>query len=319
MSDTIDSRILTFADDTKIVSPIQTVHDTINLQANLDKIIKWSDTNNMKLNDKKFELICNKLSPDNCHLKLFKELPFHDKFCCYKASNDIAILPSAHVRDLGVLVDTQLSWNTHITHIAVKARQITGWILNVFHSRDKLPMLTLFNSLVRSKLEYCSVIWNPYLTKDINSIENIQRSFTSRIKGMQLFNYWERLVKLNIMSLQRRREKHLIIHLWKIKNNIYPNSIDITFKLNNRSQAIKAVIKPLPKIKGKILTIYDESFAVKSAKLWNILPSRLTHIDNIKTFTAALNIFLSTIPDKPPIPGYPYTCNNSLTEISQLL
>ena len=90
-------------------------------------------------------------------------------------------------------------------------------------------------------------MWHPYLVKDIVAIEQVQRTFTSRINGMRDINYWDRLKKLKIRSLQRRREKSIIMHVWKIKYNIFPNSIGMIFKLHKRSNAVKAVLKPLPR------------------------------------------------------------------------
>ena len=173
-------------------------------------------------------------------------------------------------------------------------------------------MMTLFNALVRSKLEYCSEIWSPYKMKDINKVEQVQRSFTSQIKGLDNLNYWERLKELGILSLQRRREQNIILHLWKIKYGINPNSINIEFKEHTRSSAIRALIKPLPKIKGKLLTQYDESFVVRSARLWNVLPPKLTRVSTFDVFKSGLKEFLFKIPDEPPIPGYYHTSDNSL-------
>ena len=196
----------------------------------------------------------------------------------------------------------------------MKAKQICGWILSVFFSRDKKTMLTLFNSLVRSKLEYCCSIWNPHLIKDINQIEQVQRSFTFRIKNMQDLDYWDRLKSLNIMSLQRRREFNILLHLWKIGNGQYPNSIDLEFKHKLRSNAIEAIVKPLPKVKGRVLTTYDESFTVRGARLWNTLPAPLTHISSFSLFKSALLNHLKTIPDRPPLPGYSCQSSNSLLD-----
>ena len=174
--------------------------------------------------------------------------------------------------------------------------------------------MTLFNALVRSKLEYCAEVWNPRLSKDIIAIEKVQRTFTSKISGLKDCNYWGRLSKLQIMSLQRRREKLIIIHVWKIKNNFFPNSINLDFKLLKRSNAIKAVLKPLSKIRGRVLSLYEESFIINASKLWNILPAELSQITSLATFVTKLKEFLIKIPDTPPLPGYPYTNNNSLTQ-----
>ena len=116
------------------------------------------------------------------------------------------------------------------------------------------------------------------------------------------------------MSLQRRREKLIITHVWKVKQNIYPNSVNINFKLYKRTNSIKAVLKPLSNIKGRLLTAYEESFIIKACKLWNTLPGRLTHIDSLGSFKTELNKYMVKIPDRPPLPGYPYLNNNSLTE-----
>ena len=175
--------VLTFADDTKITSEIRSESDVVNLQENLNAVIDWSQDNNMELNRNKFELLCHNLNPENSHQKLLRELPFPCH--TFYTASDVLISPSRYVRDLGVLVDCKLNWTDHLNNITLKAKQLCGWILSVFFSRDKYTMLTLFKSLVRSKLEYCSSIWNPYLIKDINKIESIQRSFTHKIKNMQ--------------------------------------------------------------------------------------------------------------------------------------
>ena len=55
-----------------------------------------------------------------------------------------------------------------------------------------------------------------YLTKHVNMIEKTQRSFTRYISGMQGLSYPERLSVLKLYSLQHRRERYIIIYVWKI-------------------------------------------------------------------------------------------------------
>ena len=59
-------------------------------------------------------------------------------------------------RDLGVITDHLLRWNA-------KANRMLGLIKRTCKGLNDLKTLrTLYCSLVRSNLEYCSVVWSPY-------------------------------------------------------------------------------------------------------------------------------------------------------------
>lgn len=61
----------------------------------------------------------------------------------------------------------------HLTpHKKIRFNSRIHWTLFTLPSKLKE---TAFISLIRSILDYSSVAWNPYLTGDINKIENIQR------------------------------------------------------------------------------------------------------------------------------------------------
>ena len=120
------------------------------------------------------------------------------------------------VRDLGVFLTDDAKWETHIATISTEAKRIAGWALGVFRDRSKRTMLTLFKALIRPKLEYCSALWSPTMIGDIAKLEGVQRFYTRRIEECSGMDYWERLKYLRIQSLQRRRERFMIIHLWKV-------------------------------------------------------------------------------------------------------
>ena len=58
-------------------------------------------------------------------------------------------------------------------------------------------MMTLFKSLVISRLDYGSQLWSPHLVKHIDQLEKIQRSFTKHITGLHSLEYREHLVDVN--------------------------------------------------------------------------------------------------------------------------
>ena len=177
-------------------------------------------------------------------------------------------------------------------------------------------MMFLYKTYVRSNLEYCCPLWNPSGPNSIVSIqliEGIQRTFTSKINSMQDFNYWERLKALNLMSLQRRRERYIIIYMWKILTSKVPNDLQIQFYSTQRS-AIKAVVPHIPAQRSNT-SLFDKSFSVLGPKLWNILPKDCTLImHSLEKFKHELGVFISKFPDLPPTSGYFSPNSNSLLD-----
>ena len=76
------------------------------IQDDLYKILDWSRRNNMKLHEQKFELL-NHLHSKN---SVLPELPFHNETLSYKVSSEIVLDPVKKVRDLGVMVSSDLTW-----------------------------------------------------------------------------------------------------------------------------------------------------------------------------------------------------------------
>ena len=305
-----ESRNGSFADDTRLSHAIQFATDTSTLQTDLDNVVKWSKENNMKLHEDKFELLCYRTNSS----KLLRELPFPDEFCQYVTPGGFTLSPKHVVKDLGVHLEDNLSWSHNINSMRSSANKMAAWVLGVFKDRSKLTMMHLYKSLIRFHLEYCCPVWDPTRIQDIQSIEDVQRNFTARIAGLGSMDYHSRLKALHLQSLQRRRERYSIIHVWKIINNLAPNDINIQFNRNPRL-GIKVVIPPIRRnVPQSTQTLFDNSFRVKAARLWNTLPSGINTIDELDTFKVALGKFLERIPDYPPITGYTTVNSNSMLD-----
>ena len=138
------------------------------------------------------------------------------------------ISPPGNVLDLGIYMSGGFAFNYHISSLSKKCANLSGWILGTFYTRDCIIMLTLFKSIVLSRLDYGSQLWSPFLIKHKTQLEKTQRSFTKHITGMNDMPYHERLKSLGLCSLQRRREMYCIIYIWKILEG-FSNSITSTF------------------------------------------------------------------------------------------
>ena len=66
-------------------------------------------------------------------------------------------------------------------------------------------MLQLYRTLVRPHLEYGVPFWSPHCQKDVEVLERVQKRFTRMLPGMEGISYEERLEKLGLFSLERRK------------------------------------------------------------------------------------------------------------------
>jgi len=306
-----DSNASSFADDTRISRQIQYTKDTEILQSDLDNVITWSKCNNMELHEKKFEFLSYRL-PSN--VKNGDILPFQHNVTSYTTPSGVIIERKTVVRDLGVNLSDGFSWTPHINKMVDGARRMAAWTLGVFKDRSKPVMLQLYKSLIRSKLEYCCPLWDPSLVQDIQMIEDVQRYFTKRITGMSDLSYWERISALQLQSLQRRRERYIIIHTWKTIAGYVPNDINMEF-VENRRFGTQVVVPTMTKTaSSRAKTFYDRSFGVKAAQLWNLLPAETKTFESLDRFKISLSTFLKKVPDRPPTTGYSTANHNSLLD-----
>jgi len=54
---------------------------------------------------------------------------------------------------------------------------------------------------------YCVPIWSPHYQKDIELVEGVQRRATKLIDDVKNLHYEERIKKLNLMTLEKRRHR----------------------------------------------------------------------------------------------------------------
>ena len=297
----IDQNIATaflssFADDTRVGGKISCFHDTDLLQKDLNSVYDWTTENNMELHGDKFELLRYGLDPD---LKADT---------LYKSNTGLIIKEEEQVRDLGVTMHRSGSFSPQIQKLVTERKKQCGWILRTFNTREALPMLTLWKSLVMSHLEYCSQLWCPLKKGEIQALEMVQRTFIRKITGMNELSYWEQLKKLNLYSLERRRERYRIIYIWKVLEQRVPNigNDRVKSKIHPRRGRECFPLIVNQRSDKKIQSLIYSSLPVHGQQLFNCLPKELRNMTkcDIDVFKGELDRYLRTVPDEPLIRGY---------------
>ena len=230
----------------------------------------------------------------------------------YTSQNGNPIGTKTETRDLGIIMKNDATFKEHIATVAKKGKRQAGWALRTFESRNIHLMLTLLKTLIQPLLEYGCEIWNPHLQVDITKLESIQRNFTSKIEGMEEMNYWERLHALKLNSLERRRERYMIIYTWKILNGLAPN-IEGRNKIMAEDRLRRGLVCKDPFLHPRdtrFRTLKENSFVVKGPRLFNKLPNEIREGClgiSLDAFKNKVDTFLATIPDKPKLPGAEYS------------
>ncbi|XP_053398165.1 uncharacterized protein LOC128556626 [Mercenaria mercenaria] len=157
----VKSTVRLSADDCLLYRKIESIQDQIQIQEDLKALEIWAKKWGMRFNASKCYIMSIHRSK--------KPFTFN-----YSLDNHIL----EHVKEnpyLGITISDNLKWATHINKICNRANSTLGFIRRNLKNCNKQFKETAYISLVRSVLDYSSTVWDPYLSKDITRIENIQR------------------------------------------------------------------------------------------------------------------------------------------------
>ena len=174
------------------------------MQEDLNRIYQWAGKNVMKFNERKFEqMTWGKIK--DIEVETYKTL----------SGEEIDIKDK--VKHWGIITSSDLRFWEHINEVVTSCKIKQGNILRNFSTRKREPMMKLFKSHMRSKAEYCCIVWSPSHKNDISRLERIQKGYTKRIEGMEGKNYHQRLKCLkSVVCYVQRHLRNIALFTWKV-------------------------------------------------------------------------------------------------------
>ena len=113
---------------------------------------------------------------------------------------------------------------------------------------------------------------------------------------------------MRIYSLERRRERYLIIYVWKVVQGLAPNllgedSVELAEYSQRRGRFCR--IPPLNwRASASVRTLKENSFCVYGPKLFNVMPRCIRDFHgSLPTFKRKLDDHLTAVSDDPMIAG----------------
>ena len=129
------SKSNSFADDTKLLSFVQGVNDTISFQDDIDSIYNWAKIeSNMVFNSEKFQLVRYGLNE-----QLKQSTKYLDS-----AGSEIVAVDTA--KDLGVLMSSSGTFDIHTRKTIQTCNFVISQILRTFTNRSTTTMLTPYTN-----------------------------------------------------------------------------------------------------------------------------------------------------------------------------
>ena len=91
------------------------------------------------------------------------------------------------------MLSRDMKWEDQTEKAVNVAKAIIAQLRNSFTYFDPELVRLLYVSLIRPHLEYAVPVWNPYLRKDIEKLENVQHKASRLCPGISKKGYEERL------------------------------------------------------------------------------------------------------------------------------
>ena len=270
----LTSNLVKFADDTKISGKGNTEKNCAALQRDLDILLEWSRRWGLDFNISKCKVL--QVGSNNAnHVYTLGGRPLER---------------TRQEKDLGVIVSSDLKNHSQCAEQCKKANRILGFISRNFEYKSKDIILPLYKSLVRPQLEYAVQFWSPYLNKDIELLERVQRRATKMIPNLRNMPYEERLRMLRLPKLESRRLRGEMIEVFKILKGFEKVDSRQFFHLSEvgitRNNGLKIQVKRFR------TNIAKNFFTYKVVNHWNRLPQEVVNAPSINSFKNRLDKYM---------------------------
>ena len=281
-------KVSAYADDTQIIITSNCEQDLIKkVEDCIARAQLWYASNSLKINPTKTEVL------------IFGRKRKHKdalKFSVTEGNNTSYIESVRKMKILGVHIDDDLSWESHVKSVKAKTYNI---IRNLARTTSVLPLKSkrqLYDALVTPHFSYCDTVWgglSKRATADLQKAGNFAAK--SMLGQRKRASATEALNKLNMMPLEEKRRVHMGVFVHKLKHNIgptklverYNNMVNSGHKHHTRFKA-----------RGDMMALshnssrFEKSTLMRAAQVWNGIPCHIRNLEGSSNFKRKYQAYL---------------------------
>ena len=190
---------------------------------------------------------------------------------------------------LGILFDTQLSFNAHVLNLCNKASFQLLTLKRLANYMDVRTKLTILQSFVRSNFTYCCHIWyfcSPTLRE---KVERIQYRGLRYVYCDYESPYTALLERSGLQSIDLLIQKTILVEIFKCLHKIGAKYLANLFSFGNNSTRSNNVDLVVPRVKSTTYGLH--SLRYHGTYLWSHMPYAAKTAKTIEDFKTALQDF----------------------------
>ncbi len=235
----------------------------------------WLEANYLKLNSDKTEVIL--IGSKAVVSKLSGQLMDLD--------GDL-IMPSTKVRNLGVLIDSTLSFNDHIGKVVKTAFFHLRNIARIRSSLSQQDVETVTHAFVTSQLDYCNSLLYGLSVNNIKRLQYVQNSAARLITHTRKNDHITPIFyHLHWLPVSLRINYKILILTYKALHNLGPTYLsDLLLPYvpvrSLRSSSEGLLVTPM----FRLVTVGARAFSVVAPRLWNALPQNICQASSLLAF-----------------------------------
>ena len=186
-----------------------------------------------------------------------------------------------HVKYLGVLLDSNLSWKFHINIVALKVSRTVGVVARLRHFVPHTTLLNIYQSLIRPYLTYGLVAWGQAAKTHLQKILVLHKRVLwlmyfsePRAHAVPLF------ISSKILPLRMLYAERVSSIMFDLSYmNVLCNICDSFTKANSKQKhETRFSSSGNYSVQTSRLNLNEDSFSRFGAKLWNAIPNEFRQL-----------------------------------------
>jgi hypothetical protein len=261
--------LFNYADDNTLFFTSETLNELVNvLTHEAELAVNWYELNGMQANAEKFQFIVS-------HRICKQDVSLNINKCVIKSENSVKLL--------GVTIDKDLSFDSHVQYLCKKAGKhlsILRRFSSILSTKNKL---SIFYSFIKSQFQYCPVVWHFCKKGKLDLLEKIQERALRFVFNDTMSSYNQLLSRANRCTLYKDRLRYMAMEVYKSLNGLNPAYLHdcVKFKFCHYAFRDNYIVNQ-PRVNTVNYGLH--SFRYHGAKIWNMLPPDVKNANSLNVF-----------------------------------